>query len=1097
MGVVVPEGRLGYREKYRLVQEYSRRVRKLHTDLKDYVGSQRAWFGTSKPTLGYKQDITLTFTTTQWRPNLGAIILPGCHGKSTFAKKYGFIDIDDLLSADETNMLNVKRIEMIEQRRMEWSDHNRLWFDMLNSKLDLMPLDKPTVVLCHTEECAIAIGAKPMGAVVLSGEPFEHGLIKSGRDYISKCFSRVNREVVVNKTGTCQLHTATSYSHIEHLVLAMCNASHVPVGAPFRYSRKYWNDNYSELTPDWILTGDCRELDWEELFELYDAGYIPKESVDYFVVAAGSVPVIDGFGVTMWDWARWVGDMGGSANTWQEVDHDADFWDLFPPQSKRETSNQNVSLKRLDSLYRIREDPNLAYILGHHLGEREIFVTNVVSVWAGLLRSLDCGLDTIQWMRVSESRWRSVFKKLHNMVRLSKTIFHREVSELDRQKLMYLENAVGKFEYTIDEQSVVDERAEDMLPNHVAYDPVSQRWTHGQYEEDFDNVLSGAYSHLATEPIKVSYASFKEFWKIRKTWATQGSLVYNNLPSDMKKYSIFIDRVGDSMAKHIEVVGRHKKGSLLEEHDILELFNVSVREFNTTKMALKYETAKERALLPGSLVHFIVFSYILHVAEHYSRIGCSRLNGPSDEDPGYIEAKMAGGVHLLYDWANFNAQHTSPDMAKVVYALGQRIKVNTDYWLFCNAIAESMFEMWLQKSDKTIVKLDGGLYSGWRGTTWINTVLNVVYTGCAWLSYRRLYDDAVILHSDQGGDDVDTTLGTIDCAIKFYQVMGRMGHSATLIKQGFQRRSEFYRITIANGVVYGSPTRALFNFTTGSWESEIQTGNANRVHSILEQISKLKRRGLDSDFGDGLMAIAVMHWAKFKSDDQWKQLPPCVVHGRSEDGGLGVPDRFGKVWRLEHDISTSRSKVIATLPGVKSSSDYIDELAHEIESKGGQLVGRDGLIQQLAQASYDVVAAFDNLEWEQLFETDVGVIGYEDCVHGEVDDDLVHAFFNWSNGAQCKEMDKYRDLTHLLGCVEIGGRVASLEEIQTLFGATVIPAEACLFRGSRYNRWLIPEYLAVQVEKYTRYRMWQYGENGDVTFNNLTVSLASRLVSHN
>nr|WBW48474.1 RdRP [Aspergillus cibarius chrysovirus 1] len=1098
VGLSVPAGRLGYAEAVRLTREYSKRVKQLHTDATQFHTSQSAWFGTNTPTLEYTHVAkTQLLPNAKWRPNLGAIIMPGCHGKSTFARRYGMIDIDDMASVEEHNMLNSVRIKMLDEKRMEWGEHNQLWAKIINKRLNVMSFDKPTVILCHTEEMAIAIGARPMGAIVLHESQLDKAIAKSGRNHISSTFSKSSYNTVVHKTVTCKLYTVGSYQLIDRVLIAVCNASGVSVGAPYKLSMAIGNCNYSELAPEWVLRGDCSKVDWDELIDMFNAGYIPKEAVDYFVNNASDVPVIDGFGITMWHWSRWASEMVSVTNDLQELPTSFDYREVFPPMSQREYTRANVTLRRMQTVFNIEQDPDMVYIMSHHIGERESFVTNVLCAWGGLLRALDCGVDVLDWLRVSEKGWTKVFSKLHNYIRLSKTLFHKEISELDRQRLMYLTSCIGKYEYELDPAAVVEERSDNNVPQHVAYDPVLKVWSKNQYDSDFDEVLAGAYSHMGIQPVSVSYDSFTRFWKLRKTWATQGSLVSNPLPSHMKQYSIEVDQVVDSIHRTISVTGRHKKGSLLEEHDILHLFNESTKDFNATGLAPKYETAKERALMPGSLVHFIVFTYVLHVAEHYDRIGPSRLNGPSDEDPGYVEAKMGGAVHLLYDWANFNAQHHLGDMYKVVHKLGDKIKQPSDYWLFTNAIADAMYEMWL-KQEGTYTKLENGLYSGWRGTTWINTVLNVVYIGCAWLSYGRLYDDGNVLYSDQGGDDVDKATSTLSVAIQFYNIMGRMGHSATLIKQGFQRRSEFYRITVANGIVYGSPVRSLMNFTTGNWESEGREPTAGRVHSILENIFKMQRRGLDPRFAEGLMTIAVLHWSKCKTEEGWAELPLEVIHGRSSDGGLGVPDKYGEVWILSEPIKTNAGQVLANLPGVKSSSDYVDVLTRELENKGARIIDKGALITRMAEQSYDALVNLSNDEWSQLLDVSVPVVGRELAVQGSIDQGVVSEFFKWANGPCVRELDRLKDFSHIIGLVEVGGEVATNQQLQQLYGGESCPDEVLTFQGSRYNRWLLPEYMASQCEKYVQWTIWKEGNSSPQDlFCTLTRTLGETMEWHN
>jgi len=92
----------------------------------------------------------------------------------------------------------------------------------------------------------------------------------------------------------------------------------------------------------------------------------------------------------------------------------------------------------------------------------------------------------------------------------------------------------------------------------------------------------------------------------------------------------------------------------------------------------------------------------------------------SDDAIEFFDGKMFNNIcHLLYDWTNFNTAHSSYEMARVIEKLGETINGAPDYAAFCSAIAESMYHMWLLDDDGKKHKIDYGLYSGWRGTTWI------------------------------------------------------------------------------------------------------------------------------------------------------------------------------------------------------------------------------------------------------------------------------------------------------------------------------------------------------------------------------------------
>jgi len=515
--------------------------RELGSAAHDTHDKYRAYLGSDRATVDFVNDITSSLDRYEFgfRNNLYAIVLPGGHGKSYFADTLGLLDVDKLAAPREHNELDDMRKHLINKRSIEWSEHNKKWWKMANEQLDMMALDRPTVLLCHNEEFALEVGARVIGIAVLTDHAFEKNI--EGRTVRGKAFSRMSREICMRRRMS-ELSTFNTRNELERWVINACNANAIPIACPYKYTRKYQNINYSDDLPEWVYTGLTDDAVPEELISYHKEGRIPKECVDYFA-RSKDIGAINRFGVTISQWSSVIADVRYNIATPKDFDKNGDMMEIFPPESMMEKNRVNLTLRRLDSVGHLLEHHDVMEILRHHVGERHNFVTGIVSHWKSLGQKTALAGEIFQWYFVKMDRWSEVHKRIHNLLRISKFYFHREVSELDRQALMYMELLLGKRLYKIDQHEVIQERMNTGEGDQKrSYDPDLKEWTATQYKKDFDAAIEEAHLKMKLRPRKVNVTSFVDFWKKRRTWVTKGSTVLTNLGPEHKKYVIkFMD----------------------------------------------------------------------------------------------------------------------------------------------------------------------------------------------------------------------------------------------------------------------------------------------------------------------------------------------------------------------------------------------------------------------------------------------------------------------------------------------------------------------------------------------------------------------------
>ncbi|AFE83590.1 putative RNA-dependent RNA polymerase [Raphanus sativus chrysovirus 1] len=1012
-------------------------------------------------------------------PNLWALVMPGGHGKSWLSREYGFMDVDDLVDGNEFYELCQMRYELIERGDLEWTVHNERWYSSLRATLEAMTFERPTVVLVHSEECALEMGAKIMGVIVLEEPQFEVNIM--GRDSLGKSFSRISRAFVMHRSMN-EINVYRSNDEVEGAVLALCNILNIPVACPYKYSYQYENSWYGRSTPRWLLEGSVvgRENETDHVLKLALQGEIPKECVDHFVQNASPNKTSHGYGITMAQWGYMMGRIVGSVRRPQKFDLTGDMFEIFPPDSMAERHRVNVTLRRLITECDILNDADVLDIMEHHVGEKHVFVSGLVCHWLGLGVETSVADKIYVLYLVPQEQWSQLLSDFHSMIRLSGWFCTTKISEEEKQSLMYMNMYTGREMYEPDWEKVVNERKVVEGSEFVSFDPRLKRWTRAQYLDDFDFCLQHAYSPMISNPRPVNVKNFLEFWKARRTWVAKGSTVMNHLPKEMLSYVI---RFGDRMADVIRM--RHNKKSLFENHEILDLIRETADTWNCSKVVAKLnETGKRRELLPGTLMHYIVFSYVLYVAEAQEPVGSTRLNVNDDDNLAYYDRKMGNGLHhMLYDWSNFNAQHSTDDMAKVIQYLARIPGCPEDYSTFCCAIADSFYHMWVIDPDGDKHEIKKGLFSGWRGTTWINTVLNHVYVAIGVMCCERIYRDFKPAYFDHGGDDLDVGFMAPQDCYKMMVVMDLIGYEATKIKQMIGYDAEFYRNTITARGVFASPSRGLANFVSGNWESGGAKTLREKASSILDQVWKLQRRGVEPWFCNKLTSMALGHWLKIKIEDEWFTLNEEIIHGDPAQGGLGIPDERGEIWILDKTVIVAKDKDLsAFLPGAYCSSDYVEVVDSELKGSFLHLRGKEGLINKLAQQSYDLEQFEERDLFREMNRQSVKKVGSIMVLTPRWNEVIFSEFQHWcAEGGRALRLEKIETLKEFVGHIFHNERRLTLKDLMTVFMNEEVTENAINFKANPYYRRLLPDFLASLVDKFTRW----YGNRLDLTLDEM------------
>lgn len=244
----------------------------------------------------------------------------------------------------------------------------------------------------------------------------------------------------------------------------------------------------------------------------------------------------------------------------------------------------------------------------------------------------------------------------------------------------------------------------------------------------------------------------------------------------------------------------------------------------------KYEWGKVRALYGCDVTSFLHADFSMRAVEStlpsYFPVG-ERAN---DAYVNNILDKMNFGVPFCYDYDDFNSQHSITSMQAVVDAwacvFGQDISEQQREslaWTKASIAKQKVYFSDLRETHD----VHGTLLSGWRLTSFINTVLNRVY-----LEEASLLEN--VEYAVHNGDDMYASCTTILNAMNVVRKGRELGIRAQVSKTNIGTIGEFLRVDARarnpNGAQYLS--RAVATAVHG----RIEIGKANDARNAFSAV---------------------------------------------------------------------------------------------------------------------------------------------------------------------------------------------------------------------------------------------------------------------
>lgn len=283
--------------------------------------------------------------------------------------------------------------------------------------------------------------------------------------------------------------------------------------------------------------------------------------------------------------------------------------------------------------------------------------------------------------------------------------------------------------------------------------------------------------------------------------------------------------------------------SAVKECKLNDLLNLQPGIFAST--STKYEWGKTRAIYGCDIESFLITDYAMRDAEDclpsYFPVG----KQATDDNVKRKIKQLASAIPLCYDYDDFNSQHSAGSMAMVIKAWMDVYApyLSTDQLLSCHWVVKSVFNQTFRVNETNQeYRAKGTLFSGWRLTSLINTVLNRVYLETAGLT-------SLTLHSIHNGDDVLAAVEYFQQGVKLVNNAKNLGIRAQSTKMNYGTIGEFLRI---DGLAKNpSSTQYITRACATSVHGRIESKEPRELEALLEatyeRMTTLVTRGGDKD----------------------------------------------------------------------------------------------------------------------------------------------------------------------------------------------------------------------------------------------------------
>ncbi|QKK35395.1 cap-pol fusion protein [Erysiphe necator associated mycovirus 1] len=481
---------------------------------------------------------------------------------------------------------------------------------------------------------------------------------------------------------------------------------------------------------------------------------------------------------------------------------------------------------------------------------------------------------------------------------------------------------------------------------------------------------------------------FNTFMDDAYEWLVSGSSA--GIPSALKNSSL-----RTYILKDLGLNPRPTKRSVMEvipRSKVLGILKTSPKIVAKAHMKLNETGGKARAIYGVTIWHYIFSNWLMaplekHLKHPYVDINISNKEFVEQMIKRVSETKD-GVVYSSYDYPDFNSMHTHTHMSWLYSSAAEEA-------LNCREVKSMPFEdqniikeafKWLEDSvflqvvihpeTGSLVQTVGGLYSGNRDTTLINTILNIAYSKVVDASMVNLNMKTGVISRLCHGDDIITTMQTYGQALAWNEVATKCnlkGQEVKLLTD--QSYHEYLRVLgCKDGKLRGCLARSCATFVCGNWETDRVVGFDSKLHEIYSNLAVLERRGVKTSKVQALWkksferAAERFRWNSETTAEQWK-ITMGIEGNKINMIRSGNEDKNGSVGSVDNGKNKEDTITYRGLPS-EVTQPYMNRLLRKLPD--------------WVEPNKKEVARLKNKLQQSTYGTELPVM-YQDTNTGEID----------------------------------------------------------------------------------------------------------------
>lgn len=526
----------------------------------------------------------------------------------------------------------------------------------------------------------------------------------------------------------------------------------------------------------------------------------------------------------------------------------------WPFRSKSTAFKNNITIFELLSFLSAdcpQEALAISFVMKHE-GNHGEYVT-AVALWLSALSLCESAWEELldsKLLHANEDDWLQVSSSLHERWR-KRGLQHCRCNDCWVQ-LLYSSALWGRGGVEVDWSREISNKAK--VPDPIlAF--TGQAWSESYASTTIQATIRDV---VRTAKDRVQIKSFEDFMDYAYEWLVSGSAA--GLPSAFRDTDI-----REILLKKYGLYPRPTKRSVMEKlprQYIRAQLDTRPQIVAKLHQKLNETGGKARAIYGVTIWHYIFSNWLMAPLEQALNHPQIDLNLRNDK---FVElfvrraqGARRGAFFNSYDYPDFNGMHSHAHMAMIYEETVQMVQSTSEFAELQKSDQELILRgyAWLRESVFTqvcylsqtnaLIQTVGGLYSGNRDTTLINTILNIAYASVVDLSCRNMSLDPCVDWRLCHGDDIITQHSSYGAALAWNQVAAKAnlrGQEHKLLTD--RSYHEYLRVMgCPDGKLRGSLARAIASFVNGNWETETLTGLPARITELNTTLGTLSRRGL-------------------------------------------------------------------------------------------------------------------------------------------------------------------------------------------------------------------------------------------------------------